>query len=330
MNTNTIETNVLPIDYHANRINDCRNNIKTATFEFMNAIKLAHDELGDNCFQVELSQRIGMSPSTLSRWLQISKSKLIKSNTDSVPPIFSSLYEICLLESKYYEKYGEDEGFDKLQALINRKSISEKSEQNDIKKLLTNIKDLVTLSKKISKQNRVIELSSTDYIDINEPDISINSLIDKKSLFKSFVVFPPSDLLTQWGEDGFFMDNIHKAFPIAKLRTMSSTDSVNCFVCIPSKRLNVGIKILISCGFNYRDIFVSNDDKRSKGYSRTNDDLIIVHGQRGVGSNSLDITTKSTDLDSILQIAETMGSGPSLLLFNKTQRKGWTCLSNPL
>ena len=77
---NNINTQVLPIDYHANRINDCRNNIKTATFEFMNAIKLAHDELGDNCFQVELSQRIGMSPSTLSRWLQISKSKLIKSS----------------------------------------------------------------------------------------------------------------------------------------------------------------------------------------------------------------------------------------------------------
>ena len=29
MNTVTIENNLLPLDYHANRINDCRNNIKT-------------------------------------------------------------------------------------------------------------------------------------------------------------------------------------------------------------------------------------------------------------------------------------------------------------
>ena len=327
---NNINTQVLPIDYHVNRINDCRNNIKTATFEFMNAIKLAHDELGDNCFQAELSQRIGMSPSTLSRWLQISKSKLIQSNTDSVPPVFSSLYEICLLESKYYEKYGSDDGLDKLQALINRKSISAKSEQNDIKKLLTNIKDLVILTKKISKQERVIELRNTDYIDMNETQTSINELIESKSLFKSFVVFPPSDLLTKWGDDGVFYEEIHKSFPIANLRAMSSIESVNCLVCVPSKRLDVAIKILISCGFNYRDIFISNSDKRSKGYSRTNDDLVIVHGQRGMGSNSIDIKTKSTDLDSVLQIAETIGNGPSLLLFNKTQREGWTCLSNPL
>ena len=235
-----------------------------------------------------------------------------------------------MLESKYYEKYGENEGFDKLQALINRKSISEKSEQNDIKKLLTNIKDLVTLSKKISKQERIIELTNTDYIDMSEPQTSINELIKNKSLFKSFVIYPPSDLLTEWGEDGFFMDQIHKVFPIAKLRSMSLQEPVNCLICVPSKRLDVAIKILISCGFNYRDIFVSNNDKKSKGYSRTNDDLVIVHGQRGMGLNSIDIKTKSTDLDSVLQIAETIGNGPSLLLFNKTQREGWICLSNPL
>ena len=49
-----------------------------------------------------------------------------------------------------------------------------------------------------------------------------------------------------------------------------------------------------------------------------------------MGSNGLEILTKSTDLDSVLNIAESLGSGPSLLLFNKTKKEGWTCISNPL
>jgi len=325
-----LNTQTVLLDYHVSHINDCRNNIKTATFEFVKAIRLAYDELGDDCFQVELSQKIGMSPSTLSRWLQISKSKLIQINQDSVPTTFSSLYEICLLESKYIEKYGEDEGEDKLQSLISRKSISSKSEQDDIKKLLTNIKDLISLNKKVSKQTRVAELSSADYIDISDPITSIGDLVKSNSLFKSFVLFPPSDLLTKWNEDGVFYEDIHKALPIADLRSMSSVDPVNCLICVPSKRLDVAIKILLSCGFNYRDVFVSNNNKKSKGYSRTNEDLIIVHGQRGMGSNGLEILTKSTELDSVLSIAELLGSGPSLLLFNKTKKEGWTCISNPL
>lgn len=329
-NNLVIPAGSLSIDEHINRINDCRDRVKTATFEFVYAIKAAHDELGNDVFQSDVSQRLGISPSTLSRWLQIGESQIIKSNIDSVPPVFSSLYEITLLETKYVQKFGEKDGLKKLQSLFNRKSISTKSEQTDIKSLLIDIKTEILLEKKLSKQSRVIELNDAEGYVSNSEANTLKELIDKGNLFRTFVIIPPSELLTKWGDDGVFADDIHNQFPIAELRGMSSLEVINCLICVRSKQIDTAIKILYSCGFNYRDIFIPQENLLTNGYKKIKDELIIVHGQRGMGSSSDMNSTSTGSLDSILELAEEVGSGPYLLVFNKANNANWTSLENPL
>ncbi len=330
MNSELIVIDDNLIDKHLSIINDCRNRVKTATFEFVYAIKSAYDELGSDVFQFELSQRLGISPSTLSRWLQIGNSQIIKSNIDSVPPVFSSLYEITLLESKYVQKFGEKDGLKKLQSLFNRKSISIKSEQTDIKSLLEDIQTEILLEKKLSKQSRVIELNNAEgYISEVEAK-DLKELIQKGNLFRTFVIIPPTDLLTKWGDDGVFADDIHNQFPIADLRGMSSLEVINCLICVRSKQIDIAIKILYSCGFNFRDIFIPKENVLNNGYKQIKDELIIVHGQRGMGSSSIINSTSSGSLNSIIELAEEIGSGPYLLLFNKANKENWSSLENPI
>lgn len=330
VNNLVIPAGSLSLDEHINRINDCRDRVKTATFEFVDAIKSAHDELGNDVFQLDVSQRLGISPSTLSRWLKIGNSQIIKSNINSVPPVFSSLYEITLLESKYVQKFGEKDGLKKLQSLFNRKSISTKSEQTDIKSLLEDIQTEILLEKKLSKQSRVIELNNAEGYVSNVEAKNLKELIQNGNLFRTFLIIPPNELLTKWGDDGVFADDIHNQFPIAELRGMSSLEVINCLICVRSKQIDTAIKILYSCGFNYRDIFIPNENLLINGYKKIKDELIIVHGQRGMGSSSNINSTSSGSLDSILELAEEIGSGPYLLVFNKANKANWTSLENPL
>lgn len=74
--------NHLTIDEHVDRIRGALDRARTAVFDLVGAIKDAHDQLGKDVFQSQLAERLGMNPSTLSRWLQIGNSQFLMSQQE--------------------------------------------------------------------------------------------------------------------------------------------------------------------------------------------------------------------------------------------------------
>ena len=197
-----VESQIIPagtktLDEHVSVIIECKERVKLAIFDYVDAIQSAHKDLEHNVFQSDLSKRLNMSPSTLSRWLKIGQSTLIASNKDSVPPVFSSLYELTILESTYHKEYGDVDGTKKLQTLFNRNSITERSEHSDIKHFLQDIKSRRLMTKKGKKQTRIISLRGGSGYDTPSNPTTLSELIDTNSLFRTIVIIPPSELLSK-------------------------------------------------------------------------------------------------------------------------------------
>ena len=316
-----------PIERHYEAITKCRNNMKVSMFAFSKAIKNAYDDLGADIFQNQLADKLGISDSYLSKWLQIANSKIIELNITKVPLVFSSLYEIALLENLYKKKNNLNY-INELQTIFNKKLINPNSEQLDIQHLSNQLKRELVKSKKLSKSSRVGQLNNNSTGATIGPVLSLSDLVEKNAIFRTFILTPPSELLTRWGDDGFSDVDIGNEFPISELRGMTDLSAINCFICVKSNRINVALKILNASGFSYRDIFTSKQP--ANGFGELKDELVIVFGQRGKEKTPIIAPTKSLDLDSIVDLADQLSEGPTLVLFNKLNRKDCVCLTNPL
>ena len=90
--------NHLTLDEHVKRLLDARTKIREGFWEFIDALKDARDQLSPNAFQNELGNRLEMRKSTLSKWIAIGSSDYLLSKRDQLPPTFSSLYVLTLIE----------------------------------------------------------------------------------------------------------------------------------------------------------------------------------------------------------------------------------------
>ena len=63
--------NHLTLDEHVERLLNARTKIREGLYEFIDALKDAHDQLPQNTFQNELGLRLGMRKSVLSKWIAI-------------------------------------------------------------------------------------------------------------------------------------------------------------------------------------------------------------------------------------------------------------------
>lgn len=318
----------MSVDEHVQIINDCRNHVRTATFEFIHAVKKAYDELGQDVFQNELARKIGMSNSTLSRWLSIGSSEIIQRNSDSVPPVFSSLFEITLLEKEYLKVY-EGKGLKKLQTLFNRKSIATDSEQKDIKQLVDNVRAEKRAIKGAIRESLIIShQGGTGYEHSDNSPSNLADLITTGALFKTIIIIPPSDQLTKWNDPGLFANDLYEQFPIADLRGMTTGGAINCFISVKTSRIDVAIKVLTANGFSYRDIFVPQQPRT--GFDRIKEQNVVVYGQRGSERLPDFKPTLATDTQSIIDLAEQLGKEPNLLLFANVNSEKWVCLPQPI
>ena len=152
----------LTIDDHIERIQRCLQRTSESIFETVISIKECKEQLGDDVFQNEVSERLGMSPSTLNRWLSIGNSEFIMNNKDNVPSTFSGLYSISRLEKKYTTFYPKDSD-SRLQKLIDEESIQLSSQNNDILELEQRIDSLIKRRNKKIREKKMVGLNSGVY-----------------------------------------------------------------------------------------------------------------------------------------------------------------------
>jgi len=319
-----IPANHLSIDQHVDRIRSALDRARSAVFELVDAIKSAHDELGNDVFQSQLAERLGMSASTLSRWLQIGKSQFLMNQQARLPGTFSSLYDLTRLEKVYVEQYGPTEAERRLAKLLEDGKVKPTSEQSEIQALLKSIDDRVKKKKKKEREARINSLAKRGEIEISS-HATLPDLLSQGAIFRTFVVVPPKELLSKWGDDGVLENDIAEQFPLLDLRAPSVSETVTCFVSVPANQIDAGLKMLSAFGFSYRDLFVPNHD--GTGLSLLKSERIILRGERGGGKNPAETKIASIKLDSILDFAEKVGAVPNLLVFDTTERAGWTCLT---
>ena len=320
-----IPANQLTIDQHVERIRNALDRARSAIFDLVDTIKAAHDQLGGDVFQSELAERLGMSASTLSRWLQIGNSQFLIAQQARLPSTFSSLYDLTRLEKIYVEQYGPTEAERRLVKLLEDGKVSPTSERSDIQALLKSIDDRLKKKAKKEREQRIIDLAGRNELPASDK-VSLSDLLEQGSIFRTFVAVPPRELLSKWGDDGILEIDIADQFPVANLRAPSMSEVVTCFISVPANQVDAGLKILGAFGFTYRDMFIPNI--KGDGLTLIKSETITLRGERGIGKTPPLTSMASSGLDDLLSFAEEVGAGPHLLLFDTTERTSWTCLIN--
>ena len=253
--------NELTLEDHILKIQNCFETLKQSIFNTVISIKECRDQFGEEVFEKDISERLGMSPSYLNRWVSIGNSDFIMNNQQYLPHTFSSLYDLTQLEKRYKDFYG-NEGSDRLQRLLDRGEISTKSQQNQIKDLIRVVDDRIKRQIKKNRESFFLNFSNgTTEVPIETT--SLSECIEKGYRFRSFIIDLPNDLISHWGNEGVFEEDIENEFPLHKIRTPSNDQSVQCLLIIPSKKIDVGLKIINSFGFRYRDIFVPQSKSKN-------------------------------------------------------------------
>jgi hypothetical protein len=127
-------------------------------------------------------------------------------------------------------------------------------------------------------------------------------------------------------DDAVFVSQIAEEYPIADLRAPSQAETVQGFVYCPSKMMVAALKLLSASGFTFRDIFVPYQP--NTGFVSFSSNMIIVRGERGrpVSFSSRGATRE--DFQGVLDIADTLGETPRLIVFADTVVEGWTCVGS--
>ncbi len=309
--------NMLSLQEHVALIQGHQQRIKEAIFDFVAAVSNAFDQLGEDVFQRDLAKELGMSASTLNRWKSIGSSKVIAENVDTVPPVFSSLYEITLLEKMYVEENGEAKGRKEVQKLINRGSITPTTDTKDIRFFVDRLKKDRLDRKRQTKEQMLLEHGNAVGYGSDQRYSSLAKAVEEGLKVRTIAMAPPNDLLSRWGDPAFLKSAIPDEFPVSELRGKSESEFITCLIRVPNVRIDVGIKLLNACGFNYRRTFF-HLSKSTKGE-------VVLLGQRGMGGSVGDI--EETDL---ADIAERIGSGPYMMLFEPCDRDGWMSIKDPV
>lgn len=242
-----------------------------------------------------------------------------------LPGTFSSLYDLTRLEKVYVEQYGPTEAERRLAKLLEDGKVNPTSEQSEIQALLKSIDDRVKKKKKKEREARINSLAERGEIEASI-HAALPDLLSQGAIFRTFVVVPPKELLSRWGDQGIFESDIAEQFPLLDLRSPSLTETVLCLLAVPANQVDAGLKMLSAFGFSYRDMFVPNHE--GTGLSLVKSEQIILRGERGTGRKLTETHMASAKLDSILAFAEAAGAGPNLLVFDTTEKAGWTCLTS--
>jgi len=318
-----IPPNQLSLEEHIKRIRDCLERTRQSIFDTVISIKECREQLGEEVFQKDVSEMLGMSPSTLNRWISIGNSDFILDHQRNLPHTFSSLYNITQLEKKYLEYYPKD-GYQRLEKLIDKGDITLTSQQSDIGDILKKIEDKIKLRTKKQREKKILGLSD-GLTEVETKTTSIDELISENKKFRSFVINLPKELIQRWGDDGISELDVMSEFPLHDLRTPSISEVVSCLLVIPMNKIDVGIKVLNSFGFTYRDTFIPT--QTSSNLQRFTNEKVIVRGERGFSGNPPSNEISSSKTKDVVSWVGNHLPSPFCLVFDETDEDGWVCLT---
>ena len=311
---NSQVSNMMSIDDHVDKINEAKNKVQNGIFEMAEAITEAVNQLDGR--QAELSEKLGMSKGTISKWVSIGSNRLLVKMKDKAPLSFNSLYQLSSLDNQYNKIYGQKIAEKKFLELFENEKITPLSQRNDIDKIIRSQKQTITNKKRDNKESIVTHPEGQAKTPVNS-EMKLQVLIKSNLFFNTIIVVPSFNQLEKWK---YTRSNINEDYPLRNLENPDKNILQQCIIKVKARDIDVAMSCLDNWGYNYSNILIPNQKKNA--LVSIHNEYVVIRGERG-RPKDINSVIKSNNSDDLINYAENIGIEPFLFVGEIIKAKNW-------
>ena len=311
---NSQVSNMMSIDDHVDKINEAKNKVQNGIFEMAEAITEAVNQLDGR--QAELSEKLGMSKGTISKWVSIGSNTRLVKMKDKAPLSFNSLYQLSSLDNQYNKIYGQKVAEKKFLELFENEKITPLSQRNDIDKIIRSQKQTITNKTRDNKENIVTHLEGQAKTTVNS-EMKLQVLIKSNLFFNTIIVVPSSNQLEKWKDT---RSDINEDYPLRHLENPDKNILQQCIIKVKARDIDVAMSCLDNWGYIYSNILIPN--QRKNALVSIHNEYVVIRGERG-RPKDINSVIKSNNSDDLINYAEKIGVEPFLFVGEIIKAKNW-------
>ena len=311
---NSQVSNMMSIDDHVDKINEAKNKVQNGIFEMAEAITEAVNQLDGR--QAELSEKLGMSKGTISKWVSIGSNTRLVKMKDKAPLSFNSLYQLSSLDNQYNKIYGQKVAEKKFLELFENEKITPLSQRNDIDKIIRSQKKIITNKTRDNRENIVTHPEGQAKITVNS-EMKLQVLIKSNLFFNTIIVVPSFNQLEQWK---YTRSDINEDYPLRNLENPDKNILQQCIIKVKARDIDVAMSCLDNWGYNYSNILIPNQKKNA--LVSIHNEYVVIRGERG-RPKDINSVIKSNNSVDLINYAENIGAEPFLFVGEIIKAKNW-------
>ena len=311
---NSQVSNMMSIDDHVDKINEAKNKVQNGIFEMAEAITEAVNQLDGR--QAELSEKLGMSKGTISKWVSIGSNRRLVKMKDKAPLSFNSLYQLSSLDNQYNKIYGQKVAEKKFLELFENEKITPLSQRNDIDKIIRSQKKTITNKTRDNKESIVTHPEGQAKTAVNS-EMKLQVLIKSNLFFNTIIVVPSSNQLEKWK---YTRSDINEDYPLRNLENPDKNILQQCIIKVKARDIDVAMSCLNNWGYNYSNILIPNQKKNA--LVSIHNEYVVIRGERG-RPKEINSVIKSNNSVDLINYAENIGAEPFLFVGEIIKAKNW-------
>ena len=311
---NSQVSNMMSIDDHVDKINEAKNKVQNGIFEMAEAITEAVNQLDGR--QAELSEKLGMSKGTISKWVSIGSNTRLVKMKDKAPLSFNSLYQLSSLDNQYNKIYGQKVAEKKFLELFENEKITPLSQRNDIDKIIRSQKQTIKNKKRDNKESIVTHPEGQAKTPVNS-EMKLQVLIKSNLFFNTIIVVPSFNQLEQWK---YTRSEINEDYPLRNLENPDKNILQQCIIKVKARDIDVAMSCLDNWGYNYSNILIPNQKKNA--LVSIHNEYVVIRGERG-RPKDINSVIKSNNSVDLINYAENIGAEPFLFVGEIIKAKNW-------
>ena len=311
---NSQVSNMMSIDDHVDKINEAKNKVQNGIFEMAEAITEAVNQLDGR--QAELSEKLGMSKGTISKWVSIGSNRRLVKMKDKAPLSFNSLYQLSSLDNQYNKIYGQKVAEKKFLELFENEKITPLSQRNDIDKIVRYQKKIITNKTRDNKESIVTQPEGQAKTTVNS-EMKLHVLIKSNLFFNTIIVVPSSDQLEKWK---YIRSDINEDYPLKNLENPDKNILQQCIIKVKARDIDVAMSCLNNWGYNYSNILIPNQKKNA--LVSIHNEYVVIRGERGQPKEIHSVIKSNNSVD-LINYAENIGKEPFLFVGEVIKVKNW-------
>ena len=311
---NSQVSNMMSIDDHVDKINEAKNKVQNGIFEMAEAITDAVNQLDGR--QAELSEKLGMSKGTISKWVSIGSNTRLVKMKDKAPLSFNSLYQLSSLDNQYNKIYGQKVAEKKFLELFENEKITPLSQRNDIDKIIRSQKQTITNKTRDNKESIVTQPEGQVKTPVNS-EMKLQVLIKSNLFFNTIIVVPSFNQLEKWK---YTRSDINEDYPLRNLENPDKNILQQCIIKVKARDIDVAMSCLDNWGYNYSNILIPNQKKNA--LVSIHNEYVVIRGERG-RPKDINSVIKSNNSVDLINYAENIGAEPFLFVGEIIKAKNW-------